>query len=201
MFKEILRDEVFGIFESFARQFQLINTIQGVDHHLIIIRATGHQVPALLERFQTIGLHLKGVCLITGKTLVGHFKHRILLQGFKDDWKILLAIGDFLKQHLILDAYAIQHQITDSQGIEEPTAHGAAFQLFCVLDIVAILSALFVLNDKTKHFLDGYTPFVEGSQSQGLPFTHVIFEPSPINLLERNLLGFIDGFHQPYILV
>ena len=83
------------------------------------------------------------------------------LQGFKNIREILLAIRDFFEQHLILDADAIQHQITDSQRVEKPAAHRATSQFFSILDIVAILTTLFILNDETKHLFDSDTPFVE----------------------------------------
>ena len=112
-----------------------------------------------------------------------------------------MGLEYFFKQYLILDAHAIHHQIANRQRIEEPTAHRATSQFVCILDIVAILSALFILNDETKHLFDSNAPFMECSDRKGIALTHVVVHPTTVDLFERDLLSFIDGFHQPNILI
>ena len=139
-----------------------MHTIQRINHDLIIVGAAGHEIPAQLESLQAIRLHLKGVGLIAPVTLVGHLEHLVLLQGFEDQWEVLFAIGNLIKQYLVLDTHAVQHQVAHGERTEKPTAHGTGlFQFISIIDVIVILASVLILNDETKHFLNGSSPFVE----------------------------------------
>ena len=138
-----------------------MNTIEGINHHLIIIGTVGYQIPTLLKDFQAIGLDFESVSFIAPITLITHFEHRIFLECLNDSWQKLFTFGYLFKQNLIFDANILHHQIANGQCIEQPTTQAAAFQFVSVLDVITVLTALLIFNDKAKHFFDGNAPFVE----------------------------------------
>ena len=60
---------------------------------------------------------------------------------------------------------------------------------------------MFVLDDEAKHLLDSDSPLVERPDRHGLPLAQVIVEPALADVLERDPLSLVDGFHQPYVFI
>ena len=92
-------------------------------------------------------------------------------------------------------------QGADGERVEQPAAQIAVAQLVGILDIIAIVSPALVEDGEAEEFLDGDAPFVERAFGDFLSVAHVVFQPSAIELLQRDALSPIDGFHEPDVFV
>jgi len=82
---------------------------------------------------------------------------------------VLLARRDVFQQDPVLDALAVAKGIDDVEGAEEPGAPPVSSELPLVLDVVAVVAALLVLDVDVEDVFDGVAPVVEGSFGRSLP--------------------------------
>ena len=64
------RAELLGHLELFLGSLKAEDTVEGVDAHLVIVWATSHEIPSLLEEFHAVWFKFEGAALVALIALV-----------------------------------------------------------------------------------------------------------------------------------
>ena len=99
-----------------------------------------------------------------------------------------------------VDGLAVQQQVADGDGFEQPAAKAAAPDFLHIIYIIMVAAFALTLDDEVEHVLGRNLPFVEGADGYGLR-VHLLVEPLLVDFLEGDSSGPVDGVHEPNIFV
>ena len=172
--------------------------IQGIDPWIIIPIAPSQHIPALFEKFQTVGVQDEGTLFILPETLVSHFDGHLVPHGVHDDRKPLLAGGDLLKEDPVAHVGTLVQQVVHGQGLQQPLADAVALQVIGVGDVVPQRPVALDLDSEGVQ--DGLPVVMEGALIKlfaGLVQWRIL--PKVAELLPGDVSVAVDGVNQPNI--
>ena len=172
----------------------------GSSHDAVEARAERNQIPALLEELHAIGMDVECVTLFAPIALVGDAKLGVGLHRFEDERQGVLSRWNILEEDAVLDGLAVQQQVADGDGLEQPAAKAAAPDFLYIIYIIMVAAFALTFDDEVEHVFGCNLPFVEGADGDGLR-VHLLVEPLLVDFLEGDSSGPVDGVHEPNIFV
>ena len=176
--EEVLGVEVVGHREGHAVELgDVEDAVEGINHDAVEVRAECNQIPALLEELHAIGMDVECVTLFAPIALVGDAKLGVRLHRFEDERQIVLSRWNILEEDAVLDGLAVQQQVADGDGLEQPAAKPSAPDFLHIIYIIAILPSVLIDDVDAEHIPNGITPVVEGAFGNIYSSADIITEP------------------------
>ena len=194
----VLSGEVRGHLERLFRHLHPCHAVEGVDAHLLILRAR-QQVPAAAGVLDGVGAHHLDVALGI-EFLVAQPHLPRCLYGADDGFQILLTGWRILQQQAVSHCRRLAQHAVHREGGIHPLFHTAVVQDVRIVDAVAV--GWFVTRDAQAEHIEYRVPVpVERGAHQGIALRHAVALPFLTELAERHALRTgAQGIDDPDIL-
>ena len=198
--------EISRYFKCCRLSLNFEDSVQGIGADGLSHGAVCNHIPALLEKFDTIGMDIGDNRLFMPKTLISQSDDVVALHRVKDIRQISQTRGHVLEQDTVLERDVVHQQLAHTDGIDEPVAQVTTLQDFGISDVITITTLALALDFNMKLLPNGFAPLVEGAIKEINAITQVLVvlaHPLLLDTFQSNarIASLANGIHEPNVLV